>query len=254
MKRFFTYCLSFLVLFALSGCSTTPLEEQISKSKAITEYDDSVDINKIDKIKFGKNRKGQSIEWIILEKNENNALLLLYSYYDDDLLAPYCYSVHKINQYDTSGCALLAVATSFVNNSTENNIFTENEIAYLERAKNKNTYSKQYYDIKTYGFVLSTSEYNKYLSVNKAKWSAKWWLRDLNDRCGNYVDISGKVNEVKNVIINREKPNRGDAKYNRGGMWRQVDQAEYDYDVALYENALSNLPGYVVRPAVWVAW
>lgn len=56
---------------------------QILKAKCVTEYDSETDIEQIDSIKLGSypqsdvtGEKKEPIEWIILEKNNNDALLL----------------------------------------------------------------------------------------------------------------------------------------------------------------------------------
>jgi len=59
-----------------SGGSNGNLKSQIQNCTPVSDYSGNTTVDQMDSIEFGKDEKGRLIEWIVLEKNNNKALLI----------------------------------------------------------------------------------------------------------------------------------------------------------------------------------
>ena len=101
-KKFLSVILSLILVVGLVACgggsatnsssgdSNTNLKSQIQNCTTIAEYPEKTSVDKMDTITFGSDSNSDPIEWIVLEKEGNKALLLskylLAAYeYDDDV-------------------------------------------------------------------------------------------------------------------------------------------------------------------------
>ena len=87
-KKFLSVILSLILVVGLVACgggsatnsssggSNTNLKSQIQNCTTIAEYPEKTSVDQMDTITFGSDSNSDPIEWIVLEKEEDKALLL----------------------------------------------------------------------------------------------------------------------------------------------------------------------------------
>ncbi|MBR4313508.1 MAG: hypothetical protein IKP66_01205 [Lachnospiraceae bacterium] len=91
LKKILSVVLSIAMIFTLFACgsnssissdgsssggSNSSLRAQIENCTPLVDYSGNTTIDEMDSIEFGKDEKGRSIEWVVLEKGNNKALLI----------------------------------------------------------------------------------------------------------------------------------------------------------------------------------
>lgn len=191
---------------------------KIKNVKVVSSYRADTTVDKIDTVKFGLDEDGEPIEWIVLEKNNNKALLL--SKY-----------VLEFNTYNNGrenitweNCSL----RKWLNSEYINTMFSKKDqdlILTIDVINNDNAQygTKGGNNTKDKLYLLSIDEVNKYLSTDNQRVttlkngvSASWWLRSP-----------------------------GHNQYNAASVAENGDLDEHGYVVFVE---------YAVRPALWVKY
>ena len=85
LKRITLFLLLFCTIMTCVACSNTSnessvskesLHEQIKNARTIKSYQQGTQVEEMDSIKFGHNEKGEPIEWLIIDKDTNSAMLI----------------------------------------------------------------------------------------------------------------------------------------------------------------------------------
>ena len=198
---------------------------QIRNAKAITEYSDDTTIGQMDSVTFGSN-DGNPIEWIVLEKNGDKALLLSRLIIENEV-------------YDTS----LTVSYSnsyirnFVNTTMYNKYFNEKEKGMILDTTIDNATNKM--------FILCKDEVLKYFG-NK-----------LKDNKKATTHITEQLKKTRTNITIANKPG---AWYDGNSSYWLRDTVGNGNAMYLGYSGRLNLDGDIItindgiRPAVWVKY
>ena len=179
LKKILSLFLSLLLIFSLTACeggSNANLKAQIQNCTPLIDYAENALINHMDTITFGLDSDSEPIEWIVLEKEGNKALLL--SKY---LLAEQKYN-EEYKEITWENCTL----RKWLNSDLMNQIFSKKEqnsilITDVINKDNEQYGTKGGNNTKDKIFLLSIDEYKKYFTKleyavatykNKA---ADWW-------------------------------------------------------------------------------
>lgn len=130
MKKIISILLSMVMVLSLVACGVggekvPNINEQINNVKTISEYSQEIPVNNMDTIKFGsyyqnnENNK-ESVEWIVLDKQNGKALLCSKYILDYKTI-----SNEELNSYNNSNLRV------WLNNDFYNNIFSEKEKGYI---------------------------------------------------------------------------------------------------------------------------
>lgn len=176
------------------------LEPQIKNAKPITDYDSNTSINQMDYVTFGLDEKSEPIEWIVLEKSNNKALLL----------SKYVLTTHTYNDESVDITWENSTIRKWLNSEYINTIFSKKEQGSILTTDVINNDNAKYgtkggNNTKDKLFLLSIDEINKYFSSGnqraatyKGGSSGLWWLRSpgnpQNDAA--YVYNTGTPNEA----------------------------------------------------------
>ena len=218
LKKILSLFLSLLLIFSLTACgggSNANLKAQIQNCTPLIDYAENTLIEQMDIITFGKGSDGKPIEWIVLEKEGSNALLL--SKY---LLAEQKYN-EEYKDITWENCTL----RKWLNSDFMNQIFSKKEqnsilITDVINKDNEQYGTKGGNNTKDKIFLLSIDEYRKYFTnderavatyKNKA---ADWWrLRSP----GYYQLYAAGVGNYGNLGENGHSVNRADGV--RPALW-----------------------------------
>ena len=149
------------------------LKLQIQNVTPITDYAGNTSIDQMDYVTFGLNEKSEPIEWIVLEKSNNKALLL----------SKYVLTSHAYITWEN--CTM----RKWLNSEYINTIFSKKEQGSILTTDVINNDNAEYgtkggNNTKDKLFLLSIDEVNKYFSSNnqtvatyKDGSSDDWWLR-----------------------------------------------------------------------------
>ncbi|MBR1453827.1 MAG: hypothetical protein IJ593_04200 [Lachnospiraceae bacterium] len=236
-KKLLTLLMSMSLILSLAACSngTTTvqvtredgstetivlesLKSQLENVTTITEYAGNTSIDQMDYVTFGLDEKSEPIEWIVLEKSNNKALLL----------SKYVLTSHTYNGENADITWENSTIRKWLNSEYINTIFSKKEqgsILTTDVINNDNAEfgTKGGNNTKDKLFLLSIDEVNKYFSSDnqreatyKGGSSNFWWLRSP----GYYQDNAAYVGN--------------------GGDLREAGYGVYD--------------GNGVRPALWVKY
>ncbi len=159
------------------GSYNANLKSQIQNCTPITKYTENTSVDRMDTIIFGMDKNGDTIEWIVLEKSNNKALLL----------SKYLLTSHMFNDVytyiDWENCTL----RKWLNSEYINTIFSKKEQGSILTADviSDDAYSnKDCVVTEDKLFLLSFDEVNKYFSTDNQRvafykdgGSNVWWLR-----------------------------------------------------------------------------
>ncbi|MBO6134726.1 MAG: hypothetical protein J6O09_03030, partial [Lachnospiraceae bacterium] len=181
------------------------LSSNIIKAKPITSYGDNVYIDEVDSVYFGHDKIGASIEWIVLEKNERQALLL-----SKEIIENQVYGTLQSRYYSDS------YLRSFLVNNLYDDIFDEKEKRKIQPINIDGNYETifilSYVEaLKYFGNEINENKkaatrISKYLketrtditiSESNGAWhygNSSYWLRDLYGDKAMYVGYSGRIN------------------------------------------------------------
>lgn len=159
------------------GGSNANLKSQIQNCTPITEYTENTSVDQMDTIIFGMDKNGDTIEWIVLEKSNNKALLL--SKY---LLTSHMYNDEKVD-ITWENCTM----RKWLNSEYINTIFSKKEQGSILTAdvNNNDGYgTKGGNNTKDKLFILSIDEVENYFITDHQKVATYkgsephvWWLR-----------------------------------------------------------------------------
>ena len=193
------------------GSSNDNLKSQIQNCTPITEYAGNTSVDQMDTIIFGMDKNGDAIEWIVLEKNSNKALLLSKYLIDGNVYN------NEIVDITWENCT----CRKWLNSDFMNQIFNkkeQNSILVTDVINNDNAEygSNGGNNTKDKLFFLSLDEFNKYFSLNvKAKtkeknddWMGGWWLRSYGtmQKGAQTVGPSGSVGALSVKSMNGIRP------------------------------------------------
>lgn len=181
------------------GGSNANLKLQIQNCTPMVDYAGNTSVDKMDTITFGLDSNSKPIEWIVLEKEGNKALLL----------SKYLLASHKYNDEFVDITWENCTCRSWLNSDFMKQIFSEkeqNSILTTEVINNDNSQygTKGGNNTKDRIFLLSIDEYKKYFnkkeqSVAKYKngLNDSWWFRSPGSyqHYAAYVDNSGSLCE-----------------------------------------------------------
>ena len=202
-----------------SGGSNSSLRAQIENCTPLVDYSGNTIVEQMDTITFGLDENSNPIEWLVLEKNNNKALLLSkfvllskgYHNEGDGTETDIIWSDSDIRKY--------------LNSELINSIFSKKEQGLILTTDVINNDNVEYgtkggNSTKDKLFLLSIDEFNKYFKSEKqAKTtfsdgdthsgdSDVWWLRSPGGRQSSaatvrfgFLDTSGgSVNSVYNTV------------------------------------------------------
>ena len=214
--------LSSIIFFVLAGVNIIFAQNynlsEISQARLVTEYSANTTVDEMDTVTFGVDKDGSPIEWIVLEKSNNKALLL----------SKYVLTSHSYNEEYVDITWENCTMRKWLNSEYINTIFSKKEQGSILTTDVINNDNVQYgtkggNKTKDKLFLLSIDEVNKYFSTdnqrvatNKSGSYSDWWLRS---------------------------PGNGQS------------DAAYVYTVGdLYEYGVTVRNGRGVRPALWVKY
>ena len=195
--------LSSIILFVLAGVNIIFAQNynlsEISKARLVTEYSANTTVDEMDTVTFGVDKDGSPIEWIVLEKSNNKALLL----------SKYVLTSHSYNEEYVDITWENCTMRKWLNSEYINTIFSKKEQGSILTTDVINNDNVQYgtkggNNTKDKLFLLSIDEVNKYFStdnqrvaINKGGSSPFWWLRSpgyFQDNAAD-VDYEGYLDE-----------------------------------------------------------
>ena len=193
------------------------LSSQIRNVKVVTEHSNDITIEEVDSVTFGLDKNSEPLEWIVLEKSNNKALLL----------SKYLLTSHSYNDEYVDITWENCTMRKWLNSEYINTIFSKKEqgsILTTDVINNDNVFgTKGGNNTKDKLFLLSIDEVNKYfnndnqrVATYKGGSSDFWWLRSP-----------------------------GPWQYNAANVYDHGNLTEYGYNV---DNACG------VRPALWVSY
>ena len=190
--------------------------------KAVIDYSEDVLIDQMDTVTFGTDEKGNPIEWLVLEKNNNKVLLL----------TKYLYSGEQYNKKSTNISWEDSDIRKFLNQEFIDKNFDENEkesIIITDVVNNDNAEygTKGGNNTKDKVFLLSLNEVKKYLRNES--------LRNADTR---YQDID--IDPTWWLRSPGETLRRASYVHGNGG--------------SIVERGDDVICGYYIRPAMWVKY
>lgn len=200
LKKILLMVLSFTMAFSLFACSGNStmssggssggdtngnLKLQIQNCTPLVDYAGNTPIDQVDTITFGFDSNSEPIEWIVLEKEANKALLL----------SKYLLTEHTYNDESKDVTWDTCTLRDWLNNEFMGQIFSkkeQNSILTIDVINNDNEQygTKGGSNTKDKMFLLSIDEFKKYFSNGGEKAIAHyknssvdywWWLRSPGD-------------------------------------------------------------------------
>ena len=254
-KKILTLLMSMALILSLTACgggSTTvkvtnedgstqtvvleSLKPQLQNVTPMTDYAGNTSIDQMDYVTFGLDENSQPIEWIVLEKSNNKALLL----------SKYVLTSHTYNDESVDITWENCTMRKWLNSEYINTIFSKKEqgsIITSDVINNVINYGNAEYGTKGGNntkdklFLLSLDEVNKYfnndnqrVATNKGDSSSSWWLRSPGLSPDNWWLPSPDIDQSQAAYIY--------------------------YDGSLRENGgdVNTYGGHGVRPALWVKY
>ena len=185
------------------------LSTQIKKAKLVTEYPADTIIDQMDTVTFGSypqsdasGKTNDPIEWIVLNRDGNRALLL----------SKYKLDRRKYNDIKEDTTWERSTIRSWLNNTFYSSAFTDNEklkVINVNIINNDNVRFGTNGGEDTYDkvFLLSIDEVNRYLKnntmrdtlkTNYSKVNSGWWLRSSGSKQNQAANVSniGALNEA----------------------------------------------------------
>lgn len=197
-KKILTLLMSMTLILSLTACgggSTTvkvtnddgststvvleSLKPQLQNATPMTDYAGNTSIDQMDYVTFGLDENSQPLEWIVLEKSNNKALLL----------SKYLLTSHSYNDENVDITWENCTMRKWLNSEYINTIFSKKEQGSILTTDVINNDNAQYgtkggNNTKDKLFLLSIDEINKYFSTDnqrvatyKGGSSDYWWLR-----------------------------------------------------------------------------
>lgn len=242
LKKILSVVLSIAMIFTLFACgsnssissdgsssggSNSSLRAQIENCTPLVDYSGNTIVEQMDTITFGLDENSNPIEWLVLEKNNNKALLLskfvllskVYHYAEDGTEIDITWSDSDIRKY--------------LNSELINSIFSKKEqglILITDVINNDNVEygTKGGNSTKDKLFLLSIDEFNKYFKSEK---QAVTTFSDGDSRSGD-----------------------SDSWWLRSPGGRQSSAASVRFGFLDTSGYSVNCPYYTVRPAMWVKY
>lgn len=222
-------------LFACSGNSTMSsdsssssnsngnLKTQIQNCTPLVDYSGNTKIEQMDTVTFGLDSKSEPIEWLILEKNNNKALLL----------SKYVLDKHRYNDINERIDITWEYCTcrKWLNSEFLNSVFNKKEqgaIIVTDLVNNDNVEygTKGGNNTKDKIFLLSIDEFNKYFETQDVR------AYDINDKTDDEAWLLRSPGREQHMIA-------------YVGYWGLVDYGDGSID----EGAIRG-----IRPAMWVKY
>ena len=182
------------------------LKPQLQNVTPMTDYAGNTSIDQMDYVTFGLDEKSEPIEWIVLEKSNNKALLL----------SKYVLTSHVYNDEYVDITWENCTMRKWLNSEYINTIFSKKEqgsilTTYVINNDNAKYGTKGGNNTKDKLFLLSIDEVNKYFSSDNQRVatykfgsSTHWWLRSPGSRQYNaaVVYYDGDLDENGNSVDN----------------------------------------------------
>ena len=224
-KKILTLLMSMALILSLTACgggSTTvkvtnddgststivieALKSQLQNVTPITDYAGNTSIDQMNYVTFGLDENSEPLEWIVLEKSNNKALLL----------SKYLLTSHVYNDENVDITWENCTMRKWLNSEYINTIFSKKEQGSILTTDVINNDNAQYgtkggNNTKDKLFLLSIDEVNKYFSsanqrvaTYKGGSSDSWWLRSPgnNQHGAAYVPYDGYLVENGYVVNN----------------------------------------------------
>ena len=228
-KKFLSVTLSLFLVVSLAACAggsdtisvssddggqvssgggfNANLKSQIQNCTPIVDYAGNTSIDQMDTVTFGLDENSEPIEWIVLEKSNNKALLL----------SKYVLTSHRYRYNDDNVDITWENCTmrKWINSEYINTIFSKKEQGSIITTDVVNNDNAQYgtnggNNTKDKIFLLSIDEVKKYFSTDNQRvatfkfGSSYWWLRSPGNEqdFAAYVDSFGFLNEYGEYVDN----------------------------------------------------
>ena len=198
LKKIITQLLSLILILSLNACAggsavnhssdggnssvssdsgfSADLKSQIQNCTPIIDYEKKPSVDQMDTVTFGLDENSKPIEWIVLEKSNNRALLL----------SKYVLTSHRYNDKNVSITWENCTMRKWLNSEYINTIFSKKEQGSIITTDVINNVNVQNginggNNTKDKLFLLSIDEVKKYLRTNNQRvatdkgGSAKYW-------------------------------------------------------------------------------